>query len=60
MSPELRGAGYLNEEIKVALGHSQKSVTSGYGKLREGTIERIYEMISKIEYKEVNHLTKVD
>jgi integrase len=56
LADRLRQAGYLNEEIKVVLGHSQKSVTSGYGKEREGTATRLSEMLSKIDFEEVDHM----
>jgi len=56
LTDRLRLAGYLDEEIKVVLGHSQKSVTSGYGRIRQGTVERILKMIEKIEFKEANVL----
>lgn len=52
----LRLAGYLNEEIKVILGHSQKSVTSGYGRLSEGTAQRLGTMINRIAFEEIESL----
>jgi integrase len=58
LADRLRTAGYLNEEIKVALGHSQKSVTSAYGQLAEGTAKRLGRMIAKIPFEEVDHLIK--
>lgn len=56
LADKLRLAGYLDEEIKVVLGHSQKSVTSGYGKVRQGTVERILTMIRAIEFEEIDGL----
>jgi integrase len=56
LADRLRLAGYLNEEIKVVLGHSQKSVTSGYGRLTEGTAKRLHKMISSISFEEINSL----
>jgi integrase len=60
LADRLREAGYLNEEIKVVLGHSQKSVTSGYGRLSEGTVKRLSSMINVISFKEVDHLINHD
>ncbi|NTZ43259.1 site-specific integrase [Altererythrobacter sp. SALINAS58] len=45
MADMLRRADYLDDEIEVALGHNQKSVTGGYGRVRQGTISRISKMI---------------
>jgi integrase len=56
LADRLRQAGYLNEEIAVVLGHSLKSVTSGYGRLSAGTSERLSKMVGELEFDEINHL----
>lgn len=56
LADKLRLAGYLDEEFKVVLGHSQKSVTSGYGRIWQGTVTRILTMIEQIEFAEVDTL----
>jgi integrase len=56
LADRLRLAGYFNEEIKVALGHSQKSVTSAYGRIPEGTARRLAEMTGQIAFTEVDQL----
>lgn len=50
MADALRTAGYLDDEIEVALGHNQKTVTSGYGKLRQGTVKRVSSMIEDTKF----------
>jgi integrase len=59
LADKLRLSGYLDEEIKVVLGHSHKSVTSGYGIVRQGTVSRIIKMISEIEFEEVDVLINI-
>lgn len=53
MADALRTAGYLDDEIEVALGHNQKTVTAGYGRMRQGTIHRLNSMLEQISYIEV-------
>lgn len=53
MADALRNAGYLDDEIEVALGHNQKTVTSGYGKVRQGTVKRINKMLEEVSYNTV-------
>ncbi|MGZ2411983.1 integrase [Sphingomonas sp. F9_3S_D5_B_2] len=48
----LRQAGYLDDEIEVALGHNQKTVTAGYGMLKQGTVQRLTSMIESINFDE--------
>jgi integrase len=50
MADRLRLAGFLDDEIEVALGHNQKTVTSGYGLVRQGTVERIHRMIESVPF----------
>jgi integrase len=49
MADLLRQAGYLDDEIEVALGHNQKTVTAGYGKVRQGTVFRISSMLESVD-----------
>ncbi|MBX7461514.1 site-specific integrase [Qipengyuania huizhouensis] len=51
MADALRTAGYLDDEIEVALGHNQKTVTAGYGKVRQGTVGRISTMIESVRFE---------
>lgn len=50
MADLLRQAGYLDDEIEVALGHNQKTVTAGYGRLRQGTVGRISRMLETVTF----------
>lgn len=50
MADQLRKSGLLDNEIAVALGHSLKSVTSGYGEIRQGTAKKISDMIESINF----------
>lgn len=55
MADQLRLAGYLDDELgSLVLGHSNKTVTSGYGQLRQGTIERIQTMVESVRFEGVN------
>lgn len=54
LADELRIAEYLDAEIEVALGHNQKTVTSGYGRLSQGTVNRLSIMFEKIEFDGLN------
>lgn len=60
IADQLRLADYLDSEFQAALGHSQKTVTSGYGQLTQGTAKRFSEIIEKVTFEGVNfsHLTK--
>jgi integrase len=49
----LRAAGFLDDEIEVALGHNQKTITSGYGELRQGTIRRLHDMFESLTYPNI-------
>ncbi len=53
MADELRLADYLNTEIEVALGHNQRTVTSGYGRLSEGTVSRLSKMFEAARFEGV-------
>lgn len=57
MADQLRQADYLDDEIEVALGHNQKTVTSGYGKLKQGTVKRLNTMFEAARFEGVrfNH-----
>jgi hypothetical protein len=50
MADQLRLAGYLDDQIEVALGHNQKTTTSGYGRLKQGTVTMLGEMFSAIQF----------
>ena len=54
LTDQLRLAGYFDQDIAVVLGHSQKTVTSGYGKLRQGTIGRLSEIIEEARFEGVD------
>ena len=58
LADELRLADYLDSEIEVALGHNQKTVTSGYGRLSQGTAKRLNEMFNRVEFQglDIAHL----
>ncbi len=47
-------AGYLDHEIAVAVGHKQSSVTAAYGKLQQGTIQRIATIVESIKFDGVD------
>lgn len=46
----LRRADYTETEYKPLVGHSDKTVTRGYGREQDGTVRRRYEMIQKVSY----------
>lgn len=54
LTDQLRLAGYLDREIALVLGHSQKTVTAGYGQIREGTVARLSGMIEDIRFEGVD------
>lgn len=54
LTDQLRLAGYFDQDIAVVLGHSQQTVTSGYGKLRQGTIGRLSEIIEDVRFEGVD------
>lgn len=55
MTDELRKADYSNEEIGAkVLGHSNNSVTSGYGVIREGTATKLKEIIDAAKFEGVD------
>jgi integrase len=43
-------AKYLNHEFKIILGHDKGDMTSRYGSLHQGTLERRVEIINTITY----------
>ena len=53
MADALRCVGFLDDEIEVALGHNQKTVTAGYGRVRQGSVRRISEMLESLSYEHV-------
>jgi integrase len=50
LADQLRVAGYLDDEIEVALGHNQVTVTAGYGQVRQGTVARLSVMIEAVTF----------
>ena len=54
LADQLRAADYLDNEIAVALGHNQKSVTGGYGRLRQGTVRKMKEMVEAARFPGVS------
>lgn len=55
MADQLRQAGYRNEELgPLILGHSVKTVTSGYGRLPEGTARTLRAMIDAVTFPGVS------
>ena len=60
LADQLRAADYLDNQIAVALGHSQTSVTGGYGRLRQGTVRMMKDMIEAATYPGVSfdHLAR--
>ena len=59
MADQLRLAGYLDDQIEVALGHNQKTTTSGYGRLKQGTVTMLHDMFEAVKFEGVHfsHLT---
>lgn len=53
MADELRLADYLDTEIEVALGHNQRTVTAGYGRLSQGTASRLSRMFEAAKFEGV-------
>lgn len=58
MADRLRLAGYLDDEVEVALGHNQKTVTSGYGRVKQGTVSRMGIMIESVKFPELIYQAK--
>lgn len=54
LADQLRLAGYHDLDVGVVLGHQQASVTSGYGKLRQGTAPRLSEIINAAKFEGVH------
>ncbi|MEP5376717.1 MAG: tyrosine-type recombinase/integrase, partial [Hyphomicrobiales bacterium] len=55
LADEMRLAGYLDAEFGLlVMGHSNRSMTSRYGEVPQGTVKRLADMISKAEFKGVD------
>jgi integrase len=55
MADRLRDeAEMLDDQIEVALGHNQKTTTSGYGRLRQGTVTMLRDMFEGVRFDGVN------
>jgi len=53
LADQLRAADYLDNQIAVALGHSVKTVTGGYGRLQQGTVRMMKDMIEAASFEGV-------
>jgi len=54
LADQLRKAGCFDNEIAVAIGHKQTTVTSGYGQTRQGSILKLSEMIEGAVFEGVD------
>lgn len=54
LADQLRSAGLFDSHISVLLGHSQRSVTGGYGQLRQSTAAKLNEMIEEAKFPGVD------
>lgn len=54
IADQLRLADYLDNEIEVALGHNRKTVTSGYGRISQGTLARLTQMFEACTFEGVD------
>ncbi len=54
LADQLRQAGCFDNEIAVAIGHKQTSVTSGYGRTRQGSAKKLNQMIESVKFEGVD------
>lgn len=55
MADRLRDeAELLDDEIEVTLGHNQKTTTSGYGRLKQGTVTRLQRYFEAVRFEGVD------
>ena len=55
MADRLRDeADLLDDEIEVTLGHNQKTTTSGYGRLKQGTVTRLQGYFEAVRFEGVD------
>ena len=54
LADELRKADYLDDQVAIALGHRFKTVTSGYGRLSQGTVRMQFEMMERARFEGVD------
>lgn len=54
LADQLRKAGCFDNEIAVAIGHKQTTVTSGYVQTRQGSILKLSEMIEGAVFEGVD------
>jgi integrase len=55
LSDRLRLAGFMDSQFgPVILGHSDKSVTSGYGQLQQGTAKMRSDMIEAVDFSDLD------
>ncbi len=53
LADQLRQAGCFDNEVAVAIGHKQTSVTSGYGRTRQGSAKKLNQMIENAKFEGV-------
>jgi integrase len=54
LADQLRAAGCFDNEVAVAIGHKQSTVTSGYGRTRQGSVEKLNQMIEGATFEGVD------
>lgn len=54
LADQLRKAGCFDNEVAVAIGHTQTSVTSGYGRTRQGSAKKLNQMIESAKFAGVD------
>lgn len=55
LSDRLRTAGFMDAQFgPLILGHSDKSVTSGYGRLQQGTAKMRSDMIEAVDFSDLD------
>lgn len=55
LADEMRSAGYLDSEFgEIVMGHAQNTMTSRYGDISQGTVERLAEMIENAKFEGVD------
>ncbi|PTM44837.1 site-specific recombinase XerD [Sphingomonas aerolata] len=54
LADQLRQSGCFDNEVAVAIGHKQTSVTSGYGRTRQGSAMKLNQMIESAKFQGVD------
>lgn len=52
-----RLAGFMNDEIKIVVGHDKQTQTSAYGVEQEGTLKRRAEIVNAVHYPTLEAFT---